>query len=57
MDLEALGEHLALCKGSNRRLLALRSVAETMNGFVAARFMTTLVLAILLLAGASILVL
>jgi hypothetical protein len=43
MELSELGQHLDSCKGSNGRLLALQCVAETLNGFIAARFVTTLV--------------
>ena len=44
MELSVLGEHLDLCKGSQGRLFTLQCIAETMKGFVAARFVTTLVL-------------
>ena len=56
MELYALGEHLGHCKGLNGRWFALQCVAETMNGFVSARIVTTLVVATLLIAaGASML--
>ena len=42
MELFALGEHLNLCKGCRGRLFALQCVADTVNSFVAARFVTTL---------------
>lgn len=42
MDLSALGEHLNQCKGSYGRLFALQCAAQSMEGFVAARFVTTL---------------
>lgn len=57
MELSVLGEHLDVCKGSHGRLFALRCIAETMNGFVAARFVTTLVVVVTLLIGVSFLVL
>ena len=50
MELSALGDHLDRCKGSRGRLFVLQSVAETMNSFVAARFVTTLVVVALLIA-------
>ena len=53
MELSALGEHLDLCKGSRGRLFALQCAAETLNGFVAARFVTTLVMVALLIGVAS----
>ena len=53
MELSALGEHLDLCKGSRGRLFTLRCIAETLNAFVAPRFVTTLVVAALLIGGAS----
>ena len=55
MELSALGEHLHLCKGSRGRLFALHCVAETMHGFVAARFVTTLVVVALLIGVVSLL--
>jgi len=57
MELSALGDHLHLCRGSCGRLFALHCVAQTMHGFVAARFVTTLVVVVALLIGASSLVL
>jgi hypothetical protein len=53
MEVSALGEHLDLCKGSRGRLFALRSAAESMSGFMAARFVTTLVVVALLIGVAS----
>jgi hypothetical protein len=56
IELSALGEHLHNCQGLQGRLFALRCAAETMNGFVSARFVTTLVVVALMLgAGASML--
>lgn len=51
-DLSALGEHLGSCRAPHRRLFALHCMADTMHGFVAARFVTTLVV-IALLVGLS----
>jgi hypothetical protein len=56
MELAALGEHLSLCQGANRRWSTLRYVGDTMHGFVASRFVTTLAVAALLI-GATLLVL
>jgi len=53
MELSALGEHLSSCKGSHGRLFALQCVAETLNGFIATRFVTTLVVATVLIAVTS----
>ena len=44
MELAALEDHLALCQRGSSRLSALRFAAETMNGFVSSRFVTTLLL-------------
>jgi hypothetical protein len=41
-ELSTLGEHLTLCSGARSRIAALRHVAETMHGFAAARFITTM---------------
>ena len=51
MELSALGEHLSQCKGSHGRLLALQCAVQGMEGFVAARFVTTLVVVVTLLIG------
>jgi hypothetical protein len=44
MELSALEEHFDACQGARGRWFALRSLVETTNRFVAARFVTTLVL-------------
>jgi hypothetical protein len=49
----ALGEHLDLCQGSRGRLFALQCVAEAVNGFVAARVVTTLTILALLIGAVS----
>ena len=41
-DLAALGEHLSACPQLHRHLLTLHGAAEAMNGFVATRFVSTL---------------
>jgi len=55
-DLFALGEHLGTCQALRGRLFTLHCVADAMHGFVAARFVTTLVVFALLMGlGALIL--
>ncbi len=49
-ELSILGEHLKRCRGPRGRWFDLQCTAETLNGFVAAHFVTTLV-AIALLIG------
>lgn len=41
-DLAALGEHLHACPQLHRHLLTLHGATEVMNGFVATRFISTL---------------
>jgi hypothetical protein len=48
IELSALGEHLYLCKAPHGRLFAVHCIAESMHGFVAARFVTTIVASALL---------
>jgi hypothetical protein len=54
-ELQAMGEHLGLCRASSGRIFRLRCAAETLHGFVAPRFVTSLVLALLLLVLGSVL--
>lgn len=49
LELSALVEHLQLCRGSSGRLFALRCMFEALEGFVATRFATTLVMLALLI--------
>jgi hypothetical protein len=49
MELSALGEHLDSCKRLHGRWFALECAVERMHGFVVARFVTTLVVAALLI--------
>lgn len=53
MELSALGEHLHACSRSHGRWFALQCVAERASGFVAARIVTTLVAAALLIGLAT----
>jgi hypothetical protein len=52
MELSALGEHLHVCKNSHGRMVALHCAAQSMHGFLAARFMTTLVVFAVLIGAA-----
>jgi len=52
-DLLALGEHLNACPQLHRHLMTLHGATEVMNGFVATRFVSTLlVLALVIGLGA-----
>ena len=52
LDVRTLEEHLGSCQPAHRCMFALHCVADKVHGFVAARFVTTL-LACALLAGAA----
>lgn len=54
-ELSALGEHLDLCRVSHGNLAVLHHAAQSMHGFGASRFVTTL-LVITLLIGIAFLV-
>ncbi|MBT9494632.1 MAG: hypothetical protein IV107_20285 [Paucibacter sp.] len=55
-ELQAMGEHLGLCRSNQGRSFRLRCAAETLHGFVAPRFVTSLLLALLvLLVGGALL--
>jgi hypothetical protein len=47
-ELSTLSEHLAVCRAHSPRLFALHCAVDTARDFVAARFVTTLVVAVLL---------
>ena len=47
VELSVLGQHLDSCKRAHGRWLAMQCVADRMNGFIAARVVTTLVVAAL----------
>jgi hypothetical protein len=53
MELVALGEHLNVCRGHAGRLFNLQCLAEKANGFVSARFVTSLVVMTVLIAVGS----
>jgi hypothetical protein len=46
LELTALGEHLGSCRPTHGHLFALHCGAQTMHGFFASRFVTTLVLVV-----------
>jgi hypothetical protein len=48
-ELSTLGEHLHACRDRGRRLFAVACGAEAMHRFVASKFVTTLVVAAVLL--------
>jgi len=52
LELSALQAHLTLCKRPRDKLLAIRFAAQTLHGFVAPRFVTSLVLVALLIGFA-----
>jgi len=51
MELTALGEHLCACRSPGGRLFAMLNAAETMNGFVVRRLVTTLTFAVVVMIG------
>lgn len=55
VELSGLSEHLVSCKGVNGRLFTLQCLAEAADRFVAARLVTTLVVAAFLIGVTSLL--
>ncbi len=49
MELDALGEHYGHCQEGRGRWFSLQCMAETLHGSVAPRFVTTLVVATVLI--------
>ncbi len=49
LDLQSLEDHLGVCKSPNGDLFALHCAAESARGFLANRFVTTLVVVALLI--------
>jgi hypothetical protein len=43
MELSALGAHVDRCNGSRGRMFGLQCVADAVHGFIAPRFVTTLI--------------
>ena len=54
MELSALSDHLARCNGRRSRLFGVQCMAEAVHGRVAPRFVTTLLVATLVLGVGSI---
>ncbi len=52
-ELSELGEHMDSCHGARGRLFKLQRAVETVNRFMAPRFVTTLVVAVLLIGAGS----
>jgi len=52
LELSSLKDHLCVCRGTHRRLLALNCAAESMRGFVVSRLITSILLVVLLIAMA-----
>lgn len=55
MELSALGDHLSHCRSSRGRLFNLRCHAASAHRFVAARFVTTVVVVATGLTGVALL--
>jgi hypothetical protein len=53
MELVSLGDHLGACKSPHGHLFALHCMAEATRGFMAARFVTTLIGFVVLVAVAA----
>lgn len=56
MELFALGEHLNHCRGAHRRLFAMRCVAESVNGFISARIVTSMFIFAVLIGLVSVII-
>ena len=56
MDLSTLGAHVDRCNGSRERMFALRCTADALFGFLAPRFVTTLVVVAIVFGVASLIV-
>ena len=54
-ELSSLREHLGRCKKPRGRLCALQCFAETLDEFLAPRFITTVMVATLLIVAAALL--
>jgi hypothetical protein len=48
-ELEALGEHLGSCQSKHRHLLSLHCATQKVRGFMAARFVTSVVFVVVFL--------
>lgn len=56
MDLSALGAHVDRCNGARERMFALRCAADALFGFLAPRFVTTLVVVVVAFGVGSLIV-
>ena len=56
MELFALGAHVDRCNGSRGRMFGLRCIAAAIHGFIAPRFVTTLVVIGLVFGVASLVI-
>ncbi|MEO8523933.1 MAG: hypothetical protein ABI460_04345 [Caldimonas sp.] len=56
MDLSNLGAHVDRCNGLRGRMFALRCAADALSGFLAPRFVTTLVVVALVFGIGSLIV-
>ena len=56
MDLSALGAHVDRCNGSRGRMFGLHCAADSLSGFLAPRFVTTLVVIALVFGVGSLIV-
>ena len=56
MEMSALGAHVDRCNGSRGRMFALRCAADALFGFLAPRFVTTLVVVALVFGVGSLIV-
>jgi hypothetical protein len=56
MELSALGAHVDRCNGSRGRMFGLRCAADAIHGFIAPRFVTTLIVIGLVFGVASLVV-
>lgn len=53
-ELDALGAHVSRCNGCRGRLFTLRCLADAVHDFVAGHFVTTLMIAGVVIGAASI---
>jgi hypothetical protein len=56
LELSALGDHVGHCNGSRGRMFALRCAADAFAGFIAPRFVTTLVVVLIVFGVGSLIV-
>jgi hypothetical protein len=56
MELSALGAHIDRCNGSRGRMFGLRCAVDAVHGFIAPRFVTTLIVIGIVFGVASLVV-